>query len=45
MWPDLPKSDEELQKLRESVLSNRLVYGVFVSRDLKAALTTVDFVG
>lgn len=43
MWPDLPKSDAEMARLRESVLGNPLVYGSYVSFDLKAALITVDF--
>lgn len=43
MWPDLPKNESELMALRESVLKNPLVYGAYVSRDLKAALITVDF--
>ncbi len=44
MWPYLPKSPEAMQKLKEAVLANRLVYGTYVSRDLKAALITVDFI-
>jgi hypothetical protein len=44
MWPYLPETPEAIEKLRESVLSNRLVYGTYVSRDLKAALITVDFI-
>jgi len=43
MWPDLPKGDAELARLRESVRNNPLVYGAYVSTDLKAALITVDF--
>jgi predicted RND superfamily exporter protein len=44
MWPELPKSDKELALLRESVLNNPLVYGPYVSTDLKATLITADFV-
>lgn len=43
MWPDLPKSAEEMALLKESVLNNPLVYGPYVSADLRAALVTVDF--
>lgn len=43
MWPDVPKSDAELALLRESVLNNPLVYGAYVSADLKSTLITVDF--
>lgn len=43
MWPELPSGDAELAYLREAVLNNPLVYGVYVSTDLKAALISVDF--
>jgi len=43
MWPDLPKNEQELADLRDAVLRNPLVYGTYVSPDLKAALITVDF--
>lgn len=43
MWPELPKNVEEMALLKESVLNNPLVYGGYVSTDLKAALVTVDF--
>jgi predicted RND superfamily exporter protein len=39
----IPKNEEEIEKLREAVLRNPLVYGAFVSHDLKSALITVDF--
>jgi uncharacterized protein len=44
MWPDLPRNDQELANLRQAVLDNPLVYGAYVSRDLKSALVTVDFI-
>src|SRR5262249_49536645 len=44
MWPDLPSSDKELAELKEAVLRNPLVYGPYVSKDLKATLVTVDFI-
>ncbi|EON91764.1 transporter [Marinobacter lipolyticus SM19] len=43
MWPDVPTDDQGLAELKESVLSNSLVHGAYVSQDLKAALITVDF--
>lgn len=43
MWPDLPKDEAETAQLRTAVLNNPLVYGAYVSTDLKAALITVDF--
>lgn len=44
MWPDLPKNEQEISALRDAVLRNPLVYGSYVSTDLKAALITVDFI-
>lgn len=43
MWPTLPKDDAEMALLRESVLNNPLIYGPYVSMDLKATLITADF--
>jgi predicted RND superfamily exporter protein len=43
MWPDVPKTPKEIAELREAVLNNALVFGSYVSRDLKATLITVDF--
>ncbi|MBI5922655.1 MAG: MMPL family transporter [Betaproteobacteria bacterium] len=44
MWPDLPKTEQEISALRDAVLRNPLVYGSYVSTDLKAAVITVDFI-
>ena len=44
MWPDLPETQDEINNLRDAVLENTLVYGRYVSRDLNAALITVDFI-
>jgi predicted RND superfamily exporter protein len=44
MWPDLPRTQEEIDELRENVLSNPLVYGRYVAPDLKSALITADFI-
>lgn len=43
MWPDLPQTEEDLEALRDAVLGNPLVYGPYVSLDLRSALITVDF--
>jgi len=43
MWPNLPKSEAEIQELKKAVLRNPLVYGTFVAKDLKSTLVTVDF--
>jgi hypothetical protein len=44
MWPDTPKDQAGIDALRRAVVSNPLVYGAYVSRDLKAGLITVDFI-
>lgn len=43
MFPDVPQTAEQMSALRAAILSNPLVYGSYVSLDLKAALITVDF--
>ena len=43
MWPDLPNGQEEMVKLRDAILGNEMVYGRYVSRDMKSTLITVDF--
>lgn len=43
MWPNVPQTAAELDALKRAVVNNPLVYGRFVSHDLKAALITVDF--
>lgn len=43
MWPDLPKNQAEIVTLRQAVLDNPLVYGLYVDRDLGSALIQVDF--
>lgn len=44
MWPDVPETDAGITELREKVMQNALVYGQYVSPDLKSALITVDFI-
>lgn len=43
MWPDLPKDAQQMRELRQAVLNNPLVYGLYVDRDLSSALIQVDF--
>ena len=43
MWPDLPKDAQQMLELRQAVLNNPLVYGLYVDRDLGSALIQVDF--
>ena len=44
MWPELPKGQAEIDKVRQDVISNPMVYGSYVSYDQKSALITVDFI-
>ena len=44
MWPELPKGQDEIDKVRKDVISNPMVYGSYVSYDQKSALITVDFI-
>ncbi len=44
MWPGLPKDAGEIATLREAVLNNPLVYGPYVSMDMRATLVTADFI-
>jgi uncharacterized protein len=43
MWPSVPTTPAEIEKVRESILSNRLLYGSLVSIDEKAALIVAGF--
>jgi predicted RND superfamily exporter protein len=43
VWPDLPKTQEDIDYLKEAILRSPLVYGPYVSKDLTATLVTVDF--
>lgn len=43
MWPNLPESQADIDRIREAILRSPLVYGPFVSKDLSATLITVDF--
>ncbi|MFA7282174.1 MAG: MMPL family transporter [Sterolibacterium sp.] len=43
MGGDVPTTAEDLEALKNTVLNNQMVYGAYVSQDLKAALITVDF--
>lgn len=43
MWPDIPKTPEAIEQLKERVIQNSLVYGNYVAKDLASALITVDF--
>lgn len=42
MWPNIPRNEAEITRLRERVIETPLVYGRYVSRDLESALITAD---
>ncbi len=43
MWPDVPRSPEEIERLRNIVYANPTIVGRLVSEDGKAALITAAF--
>ncbi len=43
MWPDVPTTDVQIAALKQAAMDNPLVYGIYVSTDLKAALISADF--
>lgn len=43
MWPDVPNTTEDLEQLRLSVINSPLIYGKYVSEDLRSTVITVDF--
>lgn len=43
MWPNLPETQADIERIKEAILRSPLVYGPFVSKDLTATLITVDF--
>jgi len=40
----VPQTQKELDQIRDAVLTSNTVYGTYVSRDLRSALITVDFI-
>jgi len=43
IMPNIPKTDKEMDYLKESVYSNDMVYGTLVSLDSKSALISLQF--
>lgn len=43
MWPDIPQTEEEVEKLREIIYSTPRIFGTLVSQDSKAALVVAGF--
>ena len=43
MWPEVPKTDEEMQILKQAIYSNEAYYGSYVSLDSKKSLIYADF--
>jgi hypothetical protein len=43
MWPDVPETESGIDALREAVVNNALVYGIYVSRNLDSTLIQMDF--
>lgn len=43
MWPAVPKTEAEIEEVRDNILSNPQLYGTFASIDEKAALIVAGF--
>jgi hypothetical protein len=43
MWPEVPKTDQEMHKLKDAIYSNEAYYGSYVSLDSKKSLIYADF--
>lgn len=43
MWPNVPQTASEIEALREAVINNALVYGIYVDLELQSALIQIDF--
>jgi predicted RND superfamily exporter protein len=43
MWPAVPKTEAEIEEVRDNILSNPQLYGTFASVDEKAALIVAGF--
>jgi len=43
MWPEIPKTEQEMKKLKDAIFSNMMYYGTYVSNDCKNSLITADF--
>jgi len=43
MWPDVPETQAGIDSLRESIVNNPLVYGIYVEPDLSSTLLQMDF--
>ncbi|HDZ37244.1 MAG TPA: RND transporter, partial [Marinobacter sp.] len=43
MWPDVPETEAGIEELREAIVNNPLVYGIYVEPDLSSTLIQMDF--
>ena len=43
MWPEVPKTEQDMQALKEAIYSNEGYYGSYVSLDSKKTLIFADF--
>ncbi|WP_288365890.1 efflux RND transporter permease subunit [uncultured Marinobacter sp.] len=43
MWPDVPETDAGIEALREAIINNPLVYGIYIEPDLSSTLIQMDF--
>ncbi len=43
MWPNIPKNEEEIEALKQTLMSNEGIYGQYLSFDMKMLLLSADF--
>ncbi len=43
MYPEIPKTEEEIEELKWSIYGNDMIYGPLVSYDIRKALISADF--
>jgi len=43
LMSDIPKTEEEIEQLKQTIIRNPMIYGVYVSKDFKSTLIQADF--
>lgn len=43
MWPEVPKTEAGIENLRDAIVNNPLVYGIYVEPNLSSTLIQMDF--
>lgn len=43
LMPDVPETEKEIEQLKQAIIRNPMIYGVYVSKDMKSTLIQADF--